>query len=42
MRLSDYAILYSDMSKNMQQRAESAVLNNQKIIRAEIKERLHA
>jgi transcriptional regulator with XRE-family HTH domain len=42
MRIADYSVLYTDMSRNMQMRAELAVKNNISLIQTEIKERMHA
>ena len=42
MRLKDYAVLYTDMSQNMQKRAIASVKENHEFILREIKERMHA
>ena len=42
VRLMDYAILYSNMSKKMQERAIDAVKRNEEQIKEEIEERKHA
>lgn len=42
LRLSDYAVLFSNMSKGMQKRAIDAADRNRELIEAEIEERMRA